>query len=159
LSYTQDLITKKMIFLYLTTYAENNASLAIMSINCFVKDINHKDFKIRGLALRNLCSLRFKGIVDYAKPHALAGLNDDDPYVRKTAIIGCVKLSFIDSKFAEDNNIVDTLYDMIKDPSTIVVLSAINALNELMVEAGGMAVNEPIIVYLINRLKDFDEFG
>lgn len=148
-----------MIFLYLTTYAENNPDLAIMSINCFVKDITNKDYKIRGLALRNLCSLRFKGIIDYASPHALAGLNDDDPYVRKTAITGCVKLSFIQSKFAAENNVVDTLYDMIKDPSTIVVLSAINALNELMRDTGGMAVNESIVVYLINRLKDFDEFG
>lgn len=148
-----------MIFLYLTTYAENNPDLAIMSINCFVKEINHKDYKIRGLALRNLCSLRFKGIVDLAKSYALAGLNDDDPYVRKTAINGCVKLSFADPKFAEENELIDTLYDMIKDPSTLVVISAINAINELMISSGGMAVNEPIVVYLINRLKDFDEFG
>ena len=56
-SYTNDIIQKKMIYLYLTTYAESNAELAVMAINTFKKDAEHLDPKIRGLALRNLASL------------------------------------------------------------------------------------------------------
>lgn len=148
-----------MIFLYLINYSENNSELAIMAINSFLRDLKNKDYRIRGLALRSLCSLRFDGAIDYAKSHVLERLNDDDPYVKTAAINGCVKLYFMDKNFVEENSIVDTLYDMVKDPSSLVVLSAINALNELMRDSGGMSVNEQIVVYLINRIKDFDEFG
>ena len=40
-SYTNDLIQKKMIYLYLTTYAESHSELAIMAINTFQKDCKH----------------------------------------------------------------------------------------------------------------------
>jgi AP-4 complex subunit beta-1 len=67
-SYTNDIIQKKMIYLYLTTYAESHPELAIMAINTFKKDCQHVDSKIRGLALRNLCSLRFSGAYEYMLP-------------------------------------------------------------------------------------------
>lgn len=37
-------------------------------------------------------------------------------------------------------------------------MAAINALEEVMSEEGGMAVNNKIIVYLLNRLSDFNDF-
>lgn len=93
-SYTNDLIQKKMIYLYLTTYAESHSELAIMAINTFQKDCKHQDSKIRGLALRNLCFLRFSGAYEYMLPCIRDGLLDLDAYVRKTAIMGCVKLFY-----------------------------------------------------------------
>ena len=54
-----------MIYLYLTNYAEQNPNTALMAINTFIKDTKHKDGKIRGLALRSLCSLRFSGSFEY----------------------------------------------------------------------------------------------
>ncbi len=101
LSYTKDIISKKMIYLYLNNYAEHNSGLAIMAINSFLKDCEDKDSKIRGLALRSLCSLRFDGVYDYIKPQVLKMLNDLDPYVRKTAINGCIKLSYLHPHFVD----------------------------------------------------------
>ena len=66
-----------------------------MAINTFLKDCNHKDAKIRGLALRSLCSLRFNGSFEYLLPAILEALKDLDPYVRKTAITGCVKVFYM----------------------------------------------------------------
>ena len=37
-SYTLDLVQKKLIYLYLSTYAEKNPDLAIMAINTYLKD-------------------------------------------------------------------------------------------------------------------------
>jgi len=91
-SYTNSLIQKKMIYLYLTKYAEQMPDLCVMAINTFLKDIDNKSEKIRGLALRNLCSLRFSGAFEYLQPSIMKCLNDFDPYVRKTAIMGCIKL-------------------------------------------------------------------
>lgn len=85
-SYTNDLIIKKMIYLYLTNYAEQNPEDVVMAINTFRKDCNHKEGKIRGLALRSLCSLRFSGSFDYLMPAIQEALKDLDPYVRKIAV-------------------------------------------------------------------------
>ena len=41
----------------------------------------------------------------------------------------------------------------------MVILSSINALHELMGDEGGMNVNFQIIIYLVNRITEFDEFG
>lgn len=101
LSYTKDIISKKMIYFYLINYAENNPHLALMAINSFKKDCEDKDVKIKGLALRSLCSLKFEGVFDYVKDHVLTMLNDNDPYVRNIAINGCLKLHYLNSEFVD----------------------------------------------------------
>jgi AP-4 complex subunit beta-1 len=85
-------------------------------------------------------------------------MNDPDPYVKKTAIIGVIKIFYVNPQFVNDN-LIDDLYNLIKDSNTLVVVSAINALNEVMASEGGMAINDRIIIYLINRITDFDEYG
>lgn len=159
LSFTKDIVTKKLIFLFLTTYAENNSDKALMAVNSFAKDLDSTNPKIKGLALRGLCSLRFDGMVEMTAPHVIKKLDDNDPYVKKVAINCCVKLFYIEKKFATDNNISSKLYTLLKDSKQMVILSAINALHEIMSEDGGMAVNYNIVYYLINRIKEFDEFG
>jgi len=61
-SRTDDIVSKKMIYLYLTNYAEQNQELSILAINTFLIDIKGVDSKIRGLALRSLCQLKFEGV-------------------------------------------------------------------------------------------------
>ena len=46
---------------------------------------------------------------------------------------------------------------MIKDNDPLVIVNAIWALNEILPE--GMAVSSKMIIYLLNRLKEFNEFG
>ena len=148
-----------MIYFYLINYSDNNPDLALMAINSFSKDCEDKDVKLKGLALRSLCSLRFEGVYDYIKPHVLKMLNDNDAYVRKTAINGCMKLNYLNSKFVDENDIINTLYNYIRDSNTKVVIAAINALNEIMFEEGGIAINGKIIIHLLSRIGDFDEYG
>lgn len=57
-SRTDDVVMKKMIYLYLINYAEQNQDLVILAINTFLMDCKSPNHKIRGLALRSLCSLR-----------------------------------------------------------------------------------------------------
>lgn len=40
-----------------------------------------------------------------------------------------------------------------------VVVNCIMALNEIMAAEGGIAVNQAIIHHLLNRIKDFSEWG
>lgn len=89
-----DEVTKKMIYFYLTSYAEDNPDLAIMAINTFKKDCKHTSPKIRGLALRNLCSFKSSDYVNNVFPVVRELLNDFEPYVKKTAIMGLLKIFY-----------------------------------------------------------------
>ncbi|CAD8087395.1 unnamed protein product [Paramecium primaurelia] len=156
-SYTNDMVQKKMIYLYLTTYAEQNKDLAFMAISTFQKDCKHSDPKIRGFALRNLCSLRFSGAIEYLMPAIRESLSDIDPYVRKTAIMGCVKVYYMQPEFL--SNIEEQLYKMISDNDPLVIINAIHALNEILAAEGGMALSKKLVDYLLGRLKEFNEWG
>ncbi|CAD8189534.1 unnamed protein product [Paramecium octaurelia] len=156
-SYTNDLVQKKMIYLYLTTYAEQNKDMAFMAISTFQKDCKHNDPKIRGFALRNLCSLRFSGAIEFLMPAIKEALSDIDAYVRKTAIMGCVKVFYMQPE--QLTNIEDQLYKMISDNDPLVIINAIHALNEILAQEGGMALSKKMVDYLLGRLKEFNEWG
>lgn len=74
-----------------------------MAINTFIKDCGDKDPKVKGLALRSLCSLRFSGSFEYLLPAITKALQDIDPYVRKTAIMGCVKVFYMNPEAIKSN--------------------------------------------------------
>ncbi len=95
-SYSSDLIQKKMIYQFLTTYGEQNGELGLMAINTFIKDCKDADKHVRGLAIRHLCGLRFEGIQEHMVTQIKEGLRDGEPYVRKTAIMGVIKLFYLD---------------------------------------------------------------
>jgi len=116
-----------MIYQYLTNYAEQNPELVVLAINAFLMDCKSSNGKIRGLALRSLCSLRSKDAVDYTNSAILEGLDDIDPYVKKTAIIGCIKVF----RANKNNEFTEKLYKLIYDPSPLVVINSISALNEI----------------------------
>ncbi|GFH56248.1 beta subunit of clathrin adaptor complex AP2 [Chaetoceros tenuissimus] len=156
---TRDLVIKKMVYLFLCNYATANPELAQMCTNTLTKDCNNDDPMVRGLALRSLCSLRLPQMVEYVSEPLNRALNDSHAYVRKTAVMGILKLYHLDEEILERNGFVDTLYDMLKDPDAAVVTNCILVLNELMQKSGGMAINRAIMLHLLNRLGEFSEFG
>lgn len=52
------MVQKKLVYLYLRNYAESNSSLAVMTINTLMKDLEDRNAVLRGLALKTLFSLR-----------------------------------------------------------------------------------------------------
>lgn len=66
-SYTNSMICKKMIYLYLVKYAKSNKDTSIMAINTFIKDCKNPDGRIRGYALKTLCSLNTNNSLEYVK--------------------------------------------------------------------------------------------
>ena len=156
---TRDLVIKKMVYLFLCNYATANPQLAQMCTNTLTKDSNNDDPMVRGLALRSLCSLRLPEMVEYVSEPLNRALKDSHAYVRKTAVMGILKLYHLDEEILERNGFVDTLYDMLKDPDAAVVSNCILVLNELMAKSGGMAINRAIMLHLLNRLSEFSEFG
>lgn len=60
-----DVVLKKMLYLYITHYAASTPDLALLTINQLHKDCQDQDPTVRGLALRSLCSLRIPNLLEY----------------------------------------------------------------------------------------------
>jgi AP-4 complex subunit beta-1 len=148
---------KKMIFLYIVNYADESES-AILAINTFLKDLKNNNPKIRGLALRSLCSLKFKGAYEYFANSLYDSLKDSHPYVRKTAVMALLKVYHLNPKLITEKDI-DTLYEMIKDKDPLVVMNTLYVLNEILKKEGGIAISGKMIIHLLNILKEFNEWG
>lgn len=154
---TRDLVIKKMVYLFLCNYATTHPELTQMCTNTLQKDCGNDDPMVRGLALRALCSLRLPQMVEYISEPLRRSLTDHHAYVRKTGVMGILKLYHLDQESFERCNFVDILYDMLRDPDASVVSNCILVLNEVM--DGGMAINRAIMLHLLNRIHEFSEFG
>lgn len=53
---------------------------------------DNEDPMVRGLALRSLCNLRLESILEYVAQPLQKSLNDLSPYVRKTGVMGILKV-------------------------------------------------------------------
>lgn len=62
---SQDIVLKKSLYQYITTYANANPELMLLTINMLLKDCQDQDPTIRGLALRSLCSLTISNLTEY----------------------------------------------------------------------------------------------
>lgn len=158
---TRDLVIKKMVYLFLCNYATSHPELAQMCTNTLQKDCSNDDPMVRGLALRALCSLRLPQMVEYICDPLKRSLTDPHAYVRKTGVMGVLKMWHLDVQAFEQENFVDTLYDMLRDQDSSVVINCIIVLDEIMAkgENGGIAINRPIMLHLLNRIHEFSEFG
>lgn len=158
---TRDLVIKKMVYLFLCNYATTNPQLAQMCTNTLQKDCSNDDPMVRGLALRALCSLNLPEMVEYISDPLRKALQDHHAYVRKTGVMGILKLYNLDREAFERCNFIDILYDMLRDSDASVVSNCIIVLEEIMAksEDGGMAINRAIMLHLLNRIHEFSEFG
>eukprot|EP00944_MAST-04C_sp_MAST-4C-sp1_P014501 g14501.t1 len=116
-----EVITKKMVYLFLTYYARVKPDVAILAINTLRKDCSDADPMVRGLALRSLTNLHLHSILEYITDPLNSGLEDPSAYVRRTAVLGVLKVHNLDKSAVVDNNYINILYNMLRDPDSIVV--------------------------------------
>lgn len=158
-SATQDRVQKKMVYQYIVNYAESNAEIAILAVNTLQKDCRDDDPMIRGLALRSLCSLSLQNMVEYLQPAVQKALQDVNGYVRKTAVIGAVKLFHIAPSAVLETEIITDLKKLISDSDVHVVANAIDAVEEVVADEGGNIPNKDILLDHLGRLTQFSEWG
>ncbi|MEW5316344.1 MAG: hypothetical protein WDW38_007723 [Sanguina aurantia] len=153
-----DIVLKKMLYLYLGHYATQTPDLALLTMNQLHKDCQDEDPTIRGLALRTLCSLRVPNFLEYVTAPVNAGLEDRHPYVRRTAVMGVLKLHHIDAGVVQHQGMVERVRRMLyNDPDAQVVA---NCLVMFMQVEGCKKLAERQLVYsLLNRLKEFSEWS
>jgi AP-4 complex subunit beta-1 len=157
--YTRDVIQKKLIYSYLCYYAQQKPDIVLLAINTLQKDCRDEDPMVRGLALRSLSSLRVANLPEYVMVPLRNCLTDASPYVRKTACVGVAKVGVMYPDVIRNSDLIDVLYNMLRDRDSQVIVNVIYALNEVLAHEGGMAINSNIVQYLLTRIREFSEWG
>ncbi|XP_024067140.1 AP-4 complex subunit beta-1 isoform X2 [Terrapene carolina triunguis] len=158
-SATGDIVQKKLVYLYMCTYASLQPDLALLAINTLCKDCSDPNPMVRGLALRSMCSLRMPGIQEYIQQPVLNGLRDKASYVRRVAVLGCAKMQKLQGDTEVDGVLVNELYSLLRDQDPIVVVNCLRALEEILRREGGVVINKPIAHHLLKRMSDLDQWG
>ncbi|KAL1919435.1 uncharacterized protein VTP21DRAFT_2128 [Calcarisporiella thermophila] len=152
---SQNIEIRKLVYIYLLRYAEQEPDLALLSINTFQKDLTDQNPLIRAMALRVMSGIR----VPVISPIVMLGIKkcvkDLSPYVRKTAAHAIPKLLSLDPSQLEP--LIDIISDMLNDNSTFTIGSVIMAFNEVCPERYDLI--HPHFRKLCRMLIDCDEWG
>ena len=81
-------------------------------------------------------------------------MKDSNPRVRKAAVIGCAKVWRHSPDIVNNNGIVDILYTMVRDPEPSVMTFALQTINVILVNEGGVVINSAMANYLLSRLEE-----
>lgn len=129
---TPSIELKKLVYLYIINYAKTQPELAFMAVNSFRKDArHHSNPLLRALAVRTMGYIRVERISEYIFEPLAGALQDEDPYVRKTAAICVAKLYDIVPQLIEDEDILSRLCDLLHDGNAMVVANAVAAIAEI----------------------------
>lgn len=158
-SATVDIVQKKLVYLYMCTYAPLKPDLALLAINTLCKDCSDPNPMVRGLALRSMCSLRMPGVQEYIQQPVLNGLRDKASYVRRVAVLGCAKMHNLHGDSEVDGALVNELYSLLRDQDPIVVVNCLRSLEEILKHEGGVVINKPIAHHLLNRMSKLNQWG
>lgn len=158
---THDLEQKKLVYLYLMNYAKTNPELCILAVNTFVKDTEDPNPLVRALAIRTMGCIRVDRMADYMDLPLKRTLKDDNPYVRKTAVICVAKLYELNPEICLERGFLETLMEMIDDSNQMVVANAISALIEIQKSQHTTLdfLNSKVLKKLLITLNECTEWG
>lgn len=128
---TQDIEQKKLVYLYVTNYAETHPELCILVVNTFVTDSMDPNPLIRAMAIRTMSMIRVDKILEYIEIPLRKTLQDDNPYVRRTAVLCVAKLFQLDPELCRDLGVLEDLQNALYDDNPMVVANALAALHEI----------------------------
>lgn len=146
---------KKLVYVYLVRYAEEQQDLALLSISTFQRALKDPNQLIRASALRVLSSIRVSMIVPIVMLAIRDAASDMSPYVRKTVAHAIPKLYSLDEE--QKGDLVEVIEKLLSDRTTLVVGSAVMAFEEVCPERVDLIHKN--YRKLCNLLIDVDEWG
>ncbi|XP_059154175.1 AP-3 complex subunit beta-2-like [Physella acuta] len=152
---SKNLEIKKLVYVYLTRYAEEQQDLALLSISTFQRALKDPNQLIRASALRVLSSIRVPVIAPIMMLAIKEAVMDMSPYVRKTAAHAIPKLYSLDPETKEQ--LIEVLDRLLADKTTLVAGSAIQAFVEICPERIDLIHKN--YRKLCNLLVDVEEWG
>lgn len=152
---SKNIEVKKLVYVYLVRYAEEQQDLALLSISTFQRALKDPNQLIRASALRVLSSIRVSMIVPIVMLAIRDSASDMSPYVRKTAAHAIPKLYHLDPEQKEE--LITVIEKLLADRTTLVVGSAVMAFEEVCPDRTDLIHKN--YRKLCNLLVDVDEWG
>ncbi|XP_068158278.1 LOW QUALITY PROTEIN: AP-3 complex subunit beta-2 [Drosophila tropicalis] len=152
---SKNIEVKKLVYVYLVRYAEEQQDLALLSISTFQRALKDPNQLIRASALRVLSSIRVNMIVPIVMLAIRDSSADLSAYVRKTAAHAIPKLYSLDAE--QKDELVMVIEKLLSDRTTLVVGSAVMAFDEVCPERVDLIHKN--YRKLCNLLVDVDEWG
>ncbi|KAI8591375.1 adaptin N terminal region-domain-containing protein [Geranomyces variabilis] len=120
---------RKLVYIYLLRYADQEPDLALLSINTFQKDLADRNPLIRAMALRVMSSIRVQVIVPIIMLALKKATTDLSPYVRKAAANAIPKCYSLDP--SQQEYLIEIIEILLNDNSTLVLGSVISSMNKV----------------------------
>uniref|UniRef100_UPI0037E7745C AP-3 complex subunit beta-1 isoform X2 n=1 Tax=Semicossyphus pulcher TaxID=241346 RepID=UPI0037E7745C len=146
---------KKLVYVYLVRYAEEQQDLALLSISTFQRALKDPNQFIRASALRVLSSIRVSIIVPIMMLAIKEAAADLSPYVRKTSAHAIQKLYSLDADQKEQ--LIEVIEKLLKDKSTLVAGSVVMSFEEVCPDRIDLIHKN--YRKLCNLLVDVEEWG
>ncbi|XP_069019802.1 AP-3 complex subunit beta-2 isoform X2 [Embiotoca jacksoni] len=146
---------KKLVYVYLVRYAEEQQDLALLSISTFQRGLKDPNQLIRASALRVLSSIRVTIIVPIMMLAIKEAASDMSPYVRKTAAHAIPKLYSLDPE--QKDQLIEVIEKLLADKTTLVAGSVVMAFEEVCPERIDLIHKN--YRKLCNLLIDVEEWG
>lgn len=146
---------KKLVYVYLVRYAEEQQDTALLSISTFQKALKDPNQLIRASALRVLSSIRVPIIAPIMMLSIKESSTDLSPYVRKAAAHAIPKLYTLDPD--QKDALIEVIEKLLKDQTTLVAGSVVMAFE--MVCPDRIDLVHKNYRKLCTLLVDVDEWG
>lgn len=135
---------KKLVYVYLTRYAEEQQDVALLSISTFQRALKDPNQLIRASALRVLSSIRVTMIVPIMMLAIRDSAVDMSAFVRKTAAHAIPKLYSLDPE--QKDELVNIIEKLLGDRTTLVVGSAVMAFEEVIFWLKGVGDEKKMVL-------------
>ncbi|KZT06124.1 uncharacterized protein LAESUDRAFT_813041 [Laetiporus sulphureus 93-53] len=126
---SHNLEVRKLVYIYLLRYAEQEPDLALLSINTFQKDLSDTNPLIRAMALRVLSGIRVPMIGSIVVLAIKKCAADVSPYVRKAAALAIPKCYSLDSSHQPE--LITIISSLLRDHSPLSIGSVAVAFTEV----------------------------
>ncbi|KAJ3151092.1 AP-3 complex subunit beta-2 [Geranomyces variabilis] len=127
---------RKLVYIYLLRYADQEPDLALLSINTFQKDLADRNPLIRAMALRVMSSIRVQVIVPIIMLALKKATTDLSPYVRKAAANAIPKCYSLDP--SQQEYLIEIIEILLNDNSTLVLGSVISSMKKVCPDRLGL---------------------
>lgn len=146
---------RKLVYIYITRYAESQPDLALLSINTIQKALSDQNQIVRALALRVMSSIRvpsISGIVDLSIKKCCS---DSSSFVRKTAAIAITKTNALNPDLR--TRLIEYLKVLLADDAPTVIASALETYEKVCPDRAELL--HPSYRRICSSLSQMDEFN
>lgn len=146
---------KKLVYMYLIHYAEQNQELALLSINTFQKDLVSPSQRVRGNAMKAMSSIRIPVAIPLVILALKAAVKDSSSYVRRAAAAAIPKVFAVDPD--QHELLLELIQELLTNNEPLVLGSTIFAFNAVCPDRLDML--HAHFRKICHLLADFDEWG